>query len=612
MAALGLSLLLGAAAGQTCSNCSGRLPLAQHRPAWYNHTHAHAQGSVPRTILMRGIDGNGLCLDVPSGIAQPGNLVQLWECNGHTSQLWLFDEGAWKIQYAQQPDQCLDAGDMKEGTLLKLWPCNQMSQQKWGYDWQTGTIFLSDSRKDASLCADALAPLQQGNSVQVWGCNDYPQQQFNVFWGTTIRVNQDYYFCLDLLGGQAVKGTAVQTWECNSYPNQQWVFNPSTGQVVYGGNGLNPPLCLDAHDMSAGTKLLVWDCDEQLAAQQWGFDAQQQTLYLAKSFKDASMCMDLDGGQWARGTQVQAWGCNDCWNQQWVLGGGVVQSSGPVGDPARPRGLSASASPNSCPAIPSPPKPPEPAGKCKGGWPQFSDAAAVTASPWAKYFDTVYGGVPQDGYPMCMGDFWMFYNSELRSAGVSDAPKSVGECPDPKHEGERYDVNNNLSPAGVSWNWHPPPRKAFSDNTWVEVIHTQVTSDEKNGAWFYYAKGSGMWFNLGKTISFPDHAEAYAHFHVHNVAANGGPVNEHMCVAAAKAGYDSIQFVSHPYSSKCSKKKGLSSMNYELVSTKLVGAYTCTSKSGNDPTIAVGWNGANGPCECDNGKKMLNCKGVPE
>ena len=587
---------------------------AQSRPAWYNHTQALGQGSVPRTILMRGVDGNGLCLDVPSGIAQPGNLVQLWECNGHSSQLWLFDEGAYKVQYAQQPGQCLDAGDMNEGTLLKLWPCNGYAQQQWGYDYNMGTIYLDKSRVDASLCADAFAPIQQGNSIQVWPCNGYAQQQFNVFWGTTIRINQDYYFCLDLVGGAAVKGTAVQSWECNSLPNQQWVFNLSTGQIVYAGTGLNPPLCLDAHDMTAGTQLFIWDCDEQLAAQQWGFDAQQQTLYLAKSVMDASMCMDLDGGQWASGNQIQVWGCNGCWNQQWILGGGVAEASGPVSSLTQSRWLNSSASQNTCPAVPSPPKPPEPAGKCTGGWPQFPNAAAVTASPWASYFNAVYGSVPaeQGSYPMCMGDFWMFYDQELQKAKVSDAPKSVGECPDPKKEAERYGVNNALSPAGVSWSWHPPPRKAFHDNTWVEVIHTKVTSDEKTGAWFYYAKGSGMWFNLGKTISFPDHSEAFKHFNVHKMPANGGPINEHMCAAAAKAGYDSIQFVSHPYSNKCSKHKGLASMNYELVSTKLIGAYTCTSKSGTSSKIAVGWKGSNGPCDCDNSKKMLNCKGVPE
>jgi hypothetical protein len=26
--------------------------------------------------------------------------------------------------------------------------------------------------------------------------------------------------------------------------------------------------------------------------------------------------------------------------------------------------------------------------------------------------------------------------------------------------------------------------------------------DEHNGAWYLYAKGSGVWYNIGKTISF--------------------------------------------------------------------------------------------------------------
>jgi hypothetical protein len=95
-------------------------------------------GSVPRTIALR--QANGIfCLDVPGAVAQDP-LVQLWEvrctaaaprappcapsersgsgvrslacrlptrngpldvvraqCNGHTNQLWLFDDGSWRM-----------------------------------------------------------------------------------------------------------------------------------------------------------------------------------------------------------------------------------------------------------------------------------------------------------------------------------------------------------------------------------------------------------------------------------------------------------------------------------------------------------------------------------
>ena len=52
--------------------------------------------------------------------------------------------------------------------------------------------------------------------------------------------------------------------------------------------------------------------------------------------------------------------------------------------------------------------------------------------------------------------------------------------------------------------------------------------DEHNGAWYLYAKGSGVWYNIGKTISFPEHADAYAHFNAFD--------NEAMSRAAAAAG----------------------------------------------------------------------------
>ena len=38
-------------------------------------------------------------------------------------------------------------------------------------------------------------------------------------------------------------------------------------------------------------------------------------------------------------------------------------------------------------------------------------------------------------------------------------------------------------------------------------------------AWFYYAKGSGVWFNLGKTWSGPDHADAFKYFRVNGDSA---------------------------------------------------------------------------------------------
>ena len=141
-------------------------------------------GSVPRTLSLAGHPG--LCLDAPVNVGA-SLLLQLWECNGHTNQLWLFDAGAWKIQYFADPSYCVDAGDMKQGTELKLWKCNGQKQQKWGYAYDTHSIYLNTSIVDGGLCMDSYAPIKEGNRLQVWVCNGYDQQQYNVLWGTTVR-----------------------------------------------------------------------------------------------------------------------------------------------------------------------------------------------------------------------------------------------------------------------------------------------------------------------------------------------------------------------------------------------------------------------------------------
>jgi hypothetical protein len=564
------------------------------------------------------------------------------------NQQWLFDDGAWQIQYAADPTQCIDAGDMKPGTPVMLWGCNHLPQQKLGYDPVQGTIYLASSMAtvanatadppNAQYCLDTYAPTKMGNGVQVWNCNSEKQQQFDVLWGTTIRVNQNYKSCLDLSGGSATPGTAIEVWGCNGGLNQQWIFDPLTGAIMWGGNGGDPPLCIDSHDMSPGTNLIVWGCNGQ-DQQVWGYDSSMQTLYLTKSMATdlttngmhpfASGCMDLSQGIWKEGSgAVGVWNCNRCWNQQWILGAGVsyigqdddVSSALPASPAPTPVDVY---HPLTCPPIPSPgpappgppgPKPPAPpappAGTCKGGWPQFSNQAQLAAdSPgWGDYMKAVYGSIPTSGYPMCIGDFWMFYDTILTKSGVTGKkiPASVGTCPTNKGktEGQHYGENNKLSPPSVSWSWHPIPYQALSGM--VEVIHRKDPwGDEHFGAWFFYAKGSGIWFNLGKTTNFVDHSNGYAKFKSHN--------NEGMCKAAAAQSYDSIQFTAHSdggdYGS-CRSNSGTHYLNREIVATKGYGENACAGVNKKGLPLKIGWQGAGGACTCHEGKN-LNCAGVP-
>lgn len=563
-------------------------------------------GSVPKTFSLR--SNSLMCIDVPGGHAQKAGEIELWECNGHSGQLWIFDADAWQIQYAADPTKCLDAGvSPAQGSIVMIWDCNGLQQQAWGYDEKQGSVYLKYSSSDASLCLDAFSDQKAGNKLQVWTCNGYPQQQFNVMYGTTIRVNQDYHQCLDLEGGTAKAGTSVQIWGCNGLANQQWIFYENTGQIVYGGNGGNPALCLDSHDMQAGSHLMLWDCNGQ-AQQKFGYDATKLTIYLpssnARDFLGAPLaanCLDLLGGSLAPGAAVQVYTCNGCWNQQFTLGGGVTPQT-QDGEDLQHSSNKVLPPSNSCP-----PKPGEKPGVCVNGWPTFPSLAALQNNAWGNYFKTVYGAIPTDPsfYPLCLGDLWMFYTTVMTSSKVAGVPKSVGTCPSKggKTAGEYYAKNNQFSPPGVAWSWHPLPHVAFKANTWVEVIHMQFVSDEHFGAWFFYARGGGIWFNLGKTFAVTDHADAYKKLGAHN--------NEDMCKKGAAAGWDSIQFLAHSDGEfGCRANPGQASMNYELVSTKLKGMYPCASADGKSPLLKAGWHSK--PCVCSNSAaKFLNCQGVP-
>merc|ERR1711939_666476 len=125
------------------------------------------------------------------------------------------------------------------------------------------------------------------------------------------------------------------------------------------------------------------------------------------------------------------------------------------------------------------------------------------------------------------------------------------------------------------------------ENTWQEVIHeADPFGDEHYGAWLIYAPGSGIYFYMGRTISFAEHADAYNHFGV-----NSGDFNEELAKAAAATGFDSVQFLAHVdhVSYECDTHNtghaGLDYMAIEIVAAKLVGTYACTTEAGAPSSI---------------------------
>jgi len=248
--------------------------------------------------------------------------------------------------------------------------------------------------------------------------------------------------------------------------------------------------------------------------------------------------------------------------------------------------------------------------ECSGTWPVFADQAALQQSQWGAYFTQLYGSMPPDDpaqgwYPLHIDWFWLLHDLTLITA-KTETPNAK-TCPDA--ELDRYTVNNYYQPPSVSWIWHAYPFQAFASNSWVEVIHeADPFGDEHYGMWLQYARGSGIFFDIGNTIAFPEHGDAMAHF--------GASGNEDMSRKAAAAGYDSIQFLAHVdhTSYQCDThntgKPGFDYMGFEIVAVKLTGTYACGAAGTATPDVLRrGW--ADTACDCDNSMQFLNCKGVP-
>jgi hypothetical protein len=103
--------------------------------------YAGTEGSVTFTWTISGATGTtsysgtirlvklGLCLDDRDNSSTPGAVVQVWRCNGQSSQQWqVMSNGT-----IQHNGLCLDArgGGTTSGTKVQLWTCTGNNNQLW-------------------------------------------------------------------------------------------------------------------------------------------------------------------------------------------------------------------------------------------------------------------------------------------------------------------------------------------------------------------------------------------------------------------------------------------------------------------------------------------------
>lgn len=236
--------------------------------------------------------------------------------------------------------------------------------------------------------------------------------------------------------------------------------------------------------------------------------------------------------------------------------------------------------------------------------PVFKTLKELESSPWKDYFLKVYKELPkEEDFPIRIGDFSILY-----SGAPIDVPSKVvyiGKCPTEK--GELYsNMSLTNDPPGTTWIYHPPPFKPLEGL--VEVTHCSdsfVLTYETLGMWMYHAPGSGIYFDLGRTIVFKYHKDAIEYFLkrsckdwslLHGYIECDSDFKD--LVNVAKKDYDSIQFLNHE-DMRCGNTA------VEIIALNYVGDYPCGNESGKG-LFKSGWKGSM-ECECDPKKLCLNC-----
>ncbi|PPQ76086.1 hypothetical protein CVT26_004593, partial [Gymnopilus dilepis] len=117
---------------------------------------------------------NSKCVGIMGGVFADGTAVDIFDCNGSTTQKWQWNGNAMtSVNPADGSQWCLDAGDQStwaNGLKMKVWQCfSNLHQQTWTpVTSSSGTIKLTS----ANFCLDLTnGDKSNQNVLQIWTCS---------------------------------------------------------------------------------------------------------------------------------------------------------------------------------------------------------------------------------------------------------------------------------------------------------------------------------------------------------------------------------------------------------------------------------------------------------
>jgi len=232
------------------------------------------------------------------------------------------------------------------------------------------------------------------------------------------------------------------------------------------------------------------------------------------------------------------------------------------------------------------------------GWPRFHSVEELQSSPWASYFLQVYGELPGK-YPVCIYDFHTIDQVAYEMANITGhkvvPPKEV-------REGDLYEGGL------MGYMIYHGSYKALPDSTWVEITHTAFPTELK-GLWAWRQRGSGIWYNTGRTKVFPTpadpmqiHKEAIKFLKENCSISTSGQwwprmESDIFGFCAREKGYDTIQFEPQA-GQQPTGTFGLTGLT-EMVIVNIDGRYNCGVEDTIKTPLRAGWR-ASRQCDCEN------------
>lgn len=215
---------------------------------------------------------------------------------------------------------CLDvsAGRTENGTNVQVWSCNNLAPQKWYYEHATGML---RSALDPNKCLDNGGENWNNGKIVLWDCNPNKDNMRFDFYDDSLRVRQNADIALDVSSPN--RGANVYQYAWHGRNNQRWekVYDSPYVELVNEASGL----CLDVEggNRASGTNVRQWNCNGA-KAQGWYYDENQRFL---RSAVDPSMCLDQGGEAWNEG-KIVLWRCNyEIDNMRFDFVDGVLHSA---------------------------------------------------------------------------------------------------------------------------------------------------------------------------------------------------------------------------------------------------------------------------------------------